>query len=762
MSHLNEAQEQAVLTDAPRILVLAGAGSGKTRVLAHRVAHVIQEQGISPHAVLAVTFTNKAAREMTNRIESLLGMPARGMWIGTFHGLAHRLLRTHHNEAGLLESFQILDSEDQKRVIKRIMKAGNISEDRWPVRQVQSFISSQKQAGRRARHIVDNGDLYSQVMIRIYNEYEEACDNSGLVDFSELLLRVHELFRENPEILEYYQTRFAHILVDEFQDTNAIQYKWLSQLLHENNSMMIVGDDDQSIYGWRGADVTNLQRFRNDNPNTELVRLQRNYRSTPNILNAANALIENNQNRMGKSLYSELEQGPLISRYSAFNETDEARYILSQIQEWVSFGYPKNEIAILYRANAQSRILEEVLSHAGMPYRVYGGLRFFERAEIKDALSYLRLAINPNDDASFERVINTPARGIGQTTVGKLRDIARERQSSLWQAGQIAVEEKLFSARAVSSLSMFFQLISDLSEQAAKDELPELVHATLMQSGLWDHYSQDKSEKGQAKLENLEELISATRQYIIENENGLVREDEIRGKSERESGVYSGIHEHFERSFNKEDHFSRETMQPLVEFLANAALEAGEKQSDQNEEGVQLMTLHSAKGLEFSVVFLTGLEEGLFPIHRAIDDSDSLEEERRLCYVGMTRAKYKLYLTHAEIRRMRGRETYQRPSRFINEIPMDTIEDVRSGMTVQRPQTAAATPKYKRDFRSTKILNSALEVDGYKLGDRVRHAKFGEGTVLNYEGKGGSLRLQVRFKAGVKWLAAKYANLEKI
>lgn len=714
LQHLNEAQREAVTSESPYVLVLAGAGSGKTRVLAYRVAYIVQAYQISTNSILAVTFTNKAAREMRARIEGLLGFSVGNMWIGTFHGLSHRLLRLHWREAGLNQAFQILDSEDQRRLIRRLIRQLNLDESRWPPQKAQWFINAQKQAGRRARHITDTSDYFVRVMLQVYQAYEAACEQNHLVDFSELLLRAYELLRDHTELLAHYQARFQHILVDEFQDTNHMQYRWLCLLAGQSARVMIVGDDDQSIYGWRGAEVANLQHFQKDFPSTTLIRLQRNYRSTPTILKAANAVIEHNKNRLGKALWTESNQGPSISLYTAFNEMDEANFIKAQIREWLDQNYSGNGIAILYRANAQSRVLEEVLSRANIPYRVYGGLRFFERAEIKDALAYLRLAVNPQDDAAFERIINTPTRGIGQTTLNRVREVAREEGIALWEAGQRAITHNLFSGRAAKALSSFYQLIGQLAEQLQPLPLPEQVSYMLSVSGLWDHYKTDKTERGQAKLENLEELVSAARQFM------------------QESDSY--------------------TESPLTEFLASAALEAGENQGDVTEHCVNLMTLHAAKGLEFSIVFLCGLEEGLFPLYRSLDDPNALEEERRLCYVGMTRAKYKLYLTHAEVRRLRGRETYQRPSRFIKEIPDDCLEVVRPYKQVSRPVT-------RRDDREPR---EAIDIGSYHVGDRVYHPSFGEGTIINYEGKGASLRIQVRFnRLGTKWLVAQYAPLEK-
>lgn len=722
LSQLNDDQREAVAADAQHILVLAGAGSGKTRVLAHRVAYIASEYNVAPQSIMAVTFTNKAAREMRARIENLLGFSVAGMWIGTFHGLSHRLLRAHWQQAGLNEAFQILDADDQKRLVRRTMRQLNIDENQWQPQKAQWFINSQKQAGRRARHITDANDFFTQTMLQVYRRYEQTCEQNSLVDFAELLLRAYELLRDNPDILAHYQKRFQHMLVDEFQDTNHLQYQWLTLLAGHDSHVMIVGDDDQSIYGWRGAEVANLHNFQQAYPDTQVVRLQRNYRSTPTILKAANHVIQNNSNRMGKTLWTDSDHGPSISLYDAFNEVDEARYIKGQIKELLQAGYPHNEIAILYRANAQSRVIEETLGHANIPYRVYGGLRFFERAEIKDALAYLRLLVNPYDDAALERVINMPPRGIGQTTINKLRETARAQGVSLWHAGEKALAENRFSGRSHRALESFYQLIAKLTRNANELGLAELTSYIISSTGLWDHYNQDRSEKGQAKLENLEELISAARQFVQEVE-------------ELTTSSY------------------------VTEFLASAALEAGDNQGGPMEECVQLMTLHAAKGLEFSAVFLCGMEEGLFPLYRALDDPDALEEERRLCYVGMTRARYKLYMTYAEIRKLRGRESYQRVSRFLKELPEECVQGVRPSSQPTGSNTSNASSKWQSSQKSS----DPLAEQGLYAGARVYHPTFGEGTIVNFEGQGPNMRIQVRFpRLGPKWLVAQYAPLKKL
>ena len=713
LNPLNDAQREAVSAQPKPMLVLAGAGSGKTRVLVHRVAWLIQVENVSPHGLLAVTFTNKAAAEMRGRIEELLGMPAAGLWVGTFHGLAHRLLRMHWQEARLAQDFQILDSDDQKRLIKRILRAMEVDESRYAPREVQWFINGRKDEGLRPKDLVDADDPVRKQMGHIYSAYQEACERSSLVDFAELLLRAHELWRDNPALLQHYQNRFGHVLVDEFQDTNSIQYGWLRLLIGEQGVPFAVGDDDQSIYGWRGAKVENIRRFQRDFPGTTVVKLEQNYRSTGNILSAANAVIANNQARMGKNLWTAGKDGTLIRLYSAFNERDEADFVINRIREWVGRGNQRNEAAILYRSNAQSRVFEEALLNANMPYRVYGGLRFFDRAEVKDALAYLRLVENPNDDASFERVVNHPTRGIGASTLGKVRTHARANGLPMTVAAKEMAEREL-PARSANAILGFLALLGKMHAATRDLDLHEQVDRVISDSGLIAHFQKEKGERGEARIENLEELVSAAR--------GFQPDPEL-------------------------------DMPLLAAFLSHAALEAGDNQAGAWEDCVQLMTLHSAKGLEFPLVFMCGLEDGLFPHLRSIDGLAGLEEERRLCYVGMTRAMRELYLTYAEQRRMHGNDTYGHPSRFIGEIPNEFIEEIRPQIKVARPVTG------RRSSSHASLRESAP--DGIKLGQRVRHRKFGEGMVLNYEGHGPQARVQVNFEsAGSKWLVLAYANLD--
>jgi DNA helicase-2/ATP-dependent DNA helicase PcrA len=709
---LNDAQRQAVGSPLGAALVLAGAGSGKTRVLVHRVAWLIQVEGASPNSILAVTFTNKAASEMRGRIETLLGIPGGALWIGTFHGLAHRLLRRHWREAGLPQAFQILDSEDQSRVLRKVLKALDLDETRWVPREILWFINAQKDEGFRAKHIKDNGDPTRRQLIRIYQAYEEACQRAGVVDFAELLLRAYELWRDNPSLLEHYRTRFRHVLVDEFQDTNAIQYKWLMLLAGPDGLPFAVGDDDQSIYRWRGARVENLNQFRRDYPRATLYKLEQNYRSTGTILKAANALIANNAGRLGKNLWTSGADGDRVKLYAAFNERDEADFVVNRIREWVDRGGARREVAVLYRSNAQSRVFEEAFLNARMPYRVYGGLRFFERAEIKDALAYLRLVASRADDTSFERVVNLPTRGIGAKTLDTLRDMARAGGTSLWHAAVAAVQGGQAS-RAAQALQSFLSLIEKLGREVAGLELHEQVDHIIQNSGLIEHFKKERGERGEGRVENLLELVSAAKGFSPEGETD---------------------------------------MQPLESFLAHAVLESGEGQADPYADCVQMMTLHTAKGLEFPVVFLAGMEDGLFPHQRSIADLASLEEERRLCYVGATRAMRQLYITYAEQRRLYGVDQYGQPSRFISELPAELIEEIRPRLQVSRPIFVR---------RSTSLDEAPSH--SMRMGSRVRHAKFGDGVVLNFEGNGPQARIQVNFEGqGTKWLMLSYANLEVV
>lgn len=713
LSTLNEKQQQAVSAPPNHQLILAGAGSGKTRVLVHRITWLIASGQASPYSILAVTFTNKAAQEMRNRMAELLQAPISSLWIGTFHGLAHRLLRQHWQDAGLPEGFQILDSDDQLRYIKRVIKALELDDTRWKPKQAQGFINSKKDAGLRPHHIEPGFDLFAKTQLRIYAAYEAACQQAGVIDFAEILLRSYELLRDNKVLLQHYQQRFQYILVDEFQDTNAIQYAWLRQLAGDKNYLTIVGDDDQSIYGWRGAKIENIRKFSQDFANAQVIRLEQNYRSTQTILSASNALISHNTGRLGKELWTQDVEGEDIALYEAFNEIDEAHFITAEIKKWGQL-HSFSDIAILYRSNAQSRVLEESLIQANIPYRIYGGQRFFERAEIKDALAYLRLVANAHDGAAFERVINWPTRGIGEQTQAMIREQSKQGQQSLWDAAHFLIEQQVLSGRAAKALHVFLNLIEQLRETVWNaDTLYEQVEAVIKGSGLIEQYRSTDRDKMLSRLENLEELITAARTYQPEHDEGSI----------------------------------------LNSFLAHAALEAGEEQADAHQACVQLMTLHSAKGLEFPLVFICGLEEGLFPHQMAIAEHKHVEEERRLCYVGMTRAMQKLVLSYAQCRRFHGREAMSPPSRFISEIPEEFLAPVR-----------VTKAKNLGGYRTVSNYSPAVQESWpFKLGARVRHEKFFDGTVLAFEGQGEHARVQVNFdKLGSKWLVLAYAKLTEI
>lgn len=711
---LNDKQREAVAAPQSSMLVLAGAGSGKTRVLVHRLAWLMQVEQCSPYSLLAVTFTNKAAAEMRGRVDALLNGRQQGMWIGTFHGIAHRLLRAHHLDAGLPAEFQIIDTDDQLRLLKRLIKAMDLDEKTWPAKQAMWYIGAKKDEALRPQHL-QSYDAIEQTWINIYAAYQEACDRAGMVDFGELLLRSHELWLNKPHILSHYQERFSNILVDEFQDTNNIQYAWLRMLVGDHNNLIIVGDDDQSIYGWRGAQVENLQRFLTDFQGAKTIRLEQNYRSTSNILNAANALIVNNYERMGKELWTEGDAGESISLYSAFNEIDEARFVVSRIKAWQDNGGVLSDCAILYRNNAQSRVLEEALLQERLAYRIYGGHRFFDRMEIRDSMAYMRLINNRNDDAAFERIVNKPTRGIGDRALTLLRDASRDHGCTLWEAALLLLDKKLIAGRAASAIGNFVNLLISLESDIQDLALHEQVDHVILHSGLKAMYQAEKGEKAQSRIDNLEELVSATRLFKIPDDS--------------------------------------EEMTELSAFLAFAVLESAEGQADEFDDAVQLMTLHSAKGLEFPLVFMVGAEEGMFPSLQSAEESGRLEEERRLCYVGITRAMQKLYISHAESRRLYGKEMHHRPSRFIREIPSEYLEEIRLKTQVSQPR------QYGRFSAGSETMS--FESTGYQLGQRVLHPKFGEGIVINYEGTGPQSRIQIEFdQLGSKWLVVSYARLE--
>jgi DNA helicase II / ATP-dependent DNA helicase PcrA len=720
---LNEKQREAVAAPLSNMLVLAGAGSGKTRVLVQRIAWLVEQEQLSPFAILAVTFTNKAAKEMKARIESMSGLMVNAMWVGTFHGIAHRLLRAHWQEAGLLKTFQIIDSEDQLRLIKRVMKQLDITDDRYPPKQAQGFINRQKEKGLRAQNWEAIHHDFERVMQRVYEAYEKVCVQSGLIDFADMLLKVYELFIKHPDVLRHYQQRFRYILVDEFQDTNDLQYKWLSLLKSPNNHTMVVGDDDQSIYSWRGARIENMLRFQRDFEAVNVVRLEQNYRSTGNILQAANHLISNNASRMGKDLWTSADSGDLISIYAAFNDRDEANFIIDRIRAWHQKGEQLSHAAILYRSNAQSRLLEESLIYAGLPYRIYGGMRFYERMEIKDALGYLHLIDNRNNDAAFERVINTPTRGIGARSLELVRQMARDTSQSLWEAAKMIVEQKQLPARALTAVKTFVDLIEEMTFEIADMRLPGKVARMIEMSGLKAHFAKDRTEKGRSRVENVEELVTAAEQF-----REALEDDDIPA---------------------------------LTAFLTHAALEAGETQSGEHADCVQLMTLHSAKGLEFPLVFIAGMEEDLFPHQMAVQE-DNLDEERRLCYVGMTRAMQKLYLCHAETRYLYGRENYQRRSRFIDEMPPAQLEAVRLRSQITMPLKQQASSNRTVSKNKTAIRQARLMEDndtGLKIGQQIQHKKFGSGCIINITGAGPKAQVEIKFdQHGCKCLLASFVK----
>jgi DNA helicase-2/ATP-dependent DNA helicase PcrA len=727
LDSLNPAQREAVTAPDVNLLVLAGAGSGKTRVLVHRIAWLVRADDVLPHGVMAVTFTNKAATEMRGRLEHALGISTRGMWVGTFHGLSHRLLRAHWETARLPQNFQILDSDDQLRVVKRVTRDMGLDEDKWSPKQTQWWINAHKDEGRRAAQIEDHGEHVQSTLLALYRLYESACERGGLVDFAELLLRTHELWLQDAVLLAHYRARFEHLLVDEFQDTNTIQYKWLRALAGQSARVTAVGDDDQSIYGWRGARIENIHQFQRDFPGVQVVRLEQNYRSTANILDAANAVIAHNRGRLGKHLWTSGGEGERLTLYAAFNEQDEARFIVDEIRKWIAGGHLRSECAILYRSNAQSRVLEEALLRAGIPYRVYGGLRFYERLEIKNALAYLRLLLNRDDDAAFERVVNTPPRGIGSSTLDQLRAHARAGGQSLWTATKQLAPS--LPGRARNALLGFVDLLNQLQRDIEDKELAEQVDRVLALTGLLEYHRAEKGERGETRAENLDELVSACR--------GFAPEDPDRGA--------------------------------LEQFLDNASLDAGDTQAEEFEDGVQLMTLHSAKGLEFPLVFLSGMEENLFPHAMSREEPGRIEEERRLCYVGITRAMRRLVLSYAESRRLHGRETMNGMSRFLREIPPALLHEVRPRLHISRPLGAnkwgqapfSTTPK----MGPGPIYSARREVEdsGFRLGQRVRHPTFGEGVVIDFEGGGTQARINVNFaRQGAKWLVLSLAKLEAL
>ena len=718
LEHLNDKQREAVTSEKQHLMVLAGAGSGKTRVLVHKIAWEVEALRKNPATIMAVTFTNKAAAEMRSRIEELLEAPMMDTWVGTFHGLAHRMLKRFHKEAGLTSGFTILDSDDQLRIIKRIPKEMSLDEASWPSRQSQWQINSWKDEGFRSAQVDDHGDHFKENINKIYKEYEAVCLRDNLVDFGELLLRSYEVVRDNPSVRTFFHSRFKSILVDEFQDTNTIQYNWLLEIASDQATIIAVGDDDQSIYGWRGAKVENVDSFIKTFDDTEVVRLEQNYRSTNIILGAANALIENNTDRLGKNLWTEKLEGEQIVLYQAYNEQDEARFVADVLRDWMGKGEMYEDAAVLYRSNAQSRALEEALLRASIPYRIYGGQRFYERMEIKNAIAYLKIIFNHSDNPAFERSISNPTRGVGEKTLAKIRGTARQFNISYIKASAKLIDEGAISGRGGAGLRSYLEFIARCKEFIEENPLSDLMEEIIKTSGLVAYHAKEPGEKGKTRVENLQELVSATT--------------------------------NFEQSI-KEDKPFKEIAEQYLDMIS---LDSGDRQASEHDDAAQLMTLHSAKGLEFKLVIMTGLEESLFPHGRSMENPAQLEEERRLCYVGITRAMEKLYITHAESRRLHGSDTFNPPSRFLREIPKALINEIR-------PRAQTNIPYNRKDFTETKF--EFEEEIGIALGQRVAHKTFGEGVVLNYEGSGEAARVQINFsKAGTKWLVMAYANLEKL
>ena len=725
LHNLNPEQLAAVTLPHQHALILAGAGSGKTRVLTTRIAWLIQTGNVGPNGLLAVTFTNKAAKEMILRLQSMLPINTRGMWIGTFHGLCNRLLRAHHKDAGLPALFQILDSGDQQSMIKRILRSMNADEDKFPPRQVANFINGAKEEGERAKDVQPYDDM-SRRSIELYAAYEEQCQKEGVVDFAELLLRSYELLTRNEILRDHYRNRFRHVLVDEFQDTNRLQYKWLKVLTAPDAAIFAVGDDDQSIYRFRGANVGNMADFERDYKVQNLIRLEQNYRSHGNILDAANALIKNNSTRLGKNLWTQAGHGEPIRVYEAQTDGYEAHWIVEEVQALVREGMVRKEMAILYRSNAQSRIIEHALFSAGIPYRVYGGLRFFERMEVKHALAYLRLLANTDDDGAFLRVVNFPTRGIGARSIEVLQDAAKANNCSLWQAATH------LQGKSSQSVGAFIRLIDSMREATKGLPLPEVTEHVLHASGLLAHYKNEKD--GADRVENLEELINAATNFLQEEAIDVpVNEDGAPGEAT--------------------------TIDPLAAFLAHASLEAGENQALEGADALQMMTVHSAKGLEFNVVFITGLEEGLFPHEQSVNEVDGLEEERRLMYVAITRARQRLYFSFSQNRMLHGQTRYNIASRFFDEIPKELLKWLtpRLGRQMGEAAWAAAAPTSRMDAAKA---SSRGELP-FRIGQSVVHAKFGQGVVVSAEGSGNDAKLQINFgRQGMKWLALAYAKLE--
>jgi len=724
LARLNPQQLKAVTLPHVSALILAGAGSGKTRVLTTRVAWLIQTGQVSPHGILAVTFTNKAAREMLTRISAMLTISTRGMWVGTFHGLCNRMLRAHHRDAALSQTFQILDSQDQMALIKRLLKSLNVDDQRFPPRELQYFINGNKEAGLRAA-AVEAYDEHSKRLTELYSEYDQQCNREGVVDFAELLLRCFELLSRNEILRSHYRRRFAHILVDEFQDTSRLQYQWLRLLAGSDNAIFAVGDDDQAIYGFRGASAQNLFEFEREFANGSIIKLEQNYRSQGRILDAANALINHNSKRLGKELWTDAGKGESLRVYEAASDSDEAAFIVQEVKGLRSEeGVALSEMALLYRSNAQSRVLEHALFNAGLPYRVYGGLRFFERQEIKHALAYLRLVANPDDDGAFARVVNVPARGVGSRSLEQLQDVSKLRGVSLWQAACASPP----AGRSGQGVGAFIRSIEALRQDCLGLSLPEMVDLVIDRSGLKGHYQAERD--GKERIENLEELLNAAASFDAEDVALMRAED---GATLDSQQLDSAVGD------------SR--LRVLNDFLAHAALEAGEHQAGPGQQALQLMTVHSAKGLEFDAVFISGLEEGLFPHDNSLDEADGVEEERRLMYVALTRARHRLYLSHAQTRMLHGQTRYNIASRFLREIPQHLLRKINGPVTARAAHTVSAY-----------AVPSAASL--WQVGQDVVHPKFGPGVIVSVQGRGSDARVMVNFRReGMKELALEYAKL---
>jgi len=757
LSGLNDEQLEAVTLPQQSALILAGAGSGKTRVLTTRMAWLIQTGQINPMSLLAVTFTNKAAKEMMNRLTAMLPINTRGMWVGTFHGLCNRMLRTHYREAGLPQMFQILDTQDQLALVKRLMRSLNIDEERYPPRQAQWFIAAQKEEGKRADK-VEPVDDFSRRMVDVYAEYDRQCQREGVVDFAELLLRSYELLARNDHLREHYAGRFRHILVDEFQDTNRLQYRWLQLLAGQHNAIFAVGDDDQSIYGWRGASTANMQDLQRDFHIQKVIKLEQNYRSHGNILDAANALIGHNRKRLGKSLWTAEAKGEPLRVFEAATDFEEAAYVVDEVRSLRGEGAALADIAVLYRSNAQSRVIEHALFTAGMPYRVYGGLRFFERQEIKHSLAYLRLVANQEDDGALLRIINFPTRGIGNRSLEQLQGMAKESGMSLWGAACA----NTLSGKAASSIAAFVKLIEAMRSATAGLPLPEVIGHVVEHSGLKAHYRNEK--EGADRIENLDELINAAAVFVDERATWLPADGAPLEVTINDAGVEAPPEGMDDAGVNA----SPGQMDDLTAFLAHAALEAGEHQALAGADALQLMTVHSAKGLEFHAVFVTGLEEGLFPHENSMTEGDGVEEERRLMYVALTRARRRLYLLLAQSRMLHGQTRYNVPSRFFQELPEALLQ--RVNYTRQAPASAYArqlSPSYVPARAGTRGTSTAPAMPSHnfpwRIGQTVTHAKFGAGVIVSAEGGGNDARVQVNFRdSGLKWLMLEYAKLTAV